>query len=347
MLIGLSFTLTTTVSATEYQFNYFFEPGSTYGQGNHINNNGEIVGLGATSSCNSPFLYSGGNISCISALSVANSINEAGQIVGKSPLPDSTAVFYENGNAYSLGTLGGNSSSAEDINNSGQIVGFSLINSNQTRAFIYDSVNGMQDLGTLGGNSLAYSVNNLGQVTGDAFDSNNQKRAFIYDSVSGMQNLGTLGGDYSEAREINDLGQVVGSSKNSSGIKRAFIYDSVNGMQDLGALGGQYSEAYGTNNSGQIVGRTGSSLKRQSPFLYENGEMFDLNALVNESLGEWQLNYAFSINDSGWITGVASNSTYGVSAPFLLTPVPEPSSYAMMGLGILGLVAVSQRRKLH
>ena len=65
-----------------------------------------------------------------------------------------------------LGTLGGNLSVAEGINNSGQVVGFSEDLSGNEHAFLYS--NGiMTDLGTLGGNySFASGINNSGQIVG-------------------------------------------------------------------------------------------------------------------------------------------------------------------------------------
>ena len=66
-----------------------------------------------------------------------------------------------------LGTLGGTSSSARDINDLGQVVGESQIaGDTEMHAFLF--TNGeMKDLGTLGGTmSTACGINNKGEVVG-------------------------------------------------------------------------------------------------------------------------------------------------------------------------------------
>lgn len=68
------------------------------------------------------------------------------------------AFVWQNGKITDLGTLGGTKSIATGINNLGQIVGYSSINSGQNHAFLWQNGK-MTDLGTLGGEwSEAYSI---------------------------------------------------------------------------------------------------------------------------------------------------------------------------------------------
>lgn len=160
-----------------------------------------------------------------------------------------------------LGTIGGNSSIAFAINDSGQVTGSA--NNDILHAYITGPNGvGTKDLGTIGGfSSGGYGINNSGQVVGYSYlgGPRSNHHAFITGpNGEGMTDLGTLGGRDSFAYGINDTGQVVGASDTdgpSFSTPHAFITDSNGeGMTDLGTLGGRGSVAHAINNSGQVVG---------------------------------------------------------------------------------------------
>jgi hypothetical protein len=68
--------------------------------------------------------------------------------------------------------------------------------------------------------------------------------------------------------------------------------------------------------------------------------MKDLNSLVPSTSG-WQLGTAMDINDQGYIVGTGVYQ--GVYSAFLLTPVPEPSCFLTMALGLAGTMGIRRR----
>jgi probable HAF family extracellular repeat protein len=123
----------------------------------------------------------------------AHAINNLGQVVGFSSLfdPETTdevfrSFLYSDGVMIDLGVPGAGSA-AEDINDSGQIVGW--MSGGGQRAYIYeDGV--VTDLNTLisAGSGLTLSeargINNAGQIVGVARDAANRTHAFLLTPIA-------------------------------------------------------------------------------------------------------------------------------------------------------------------
>jgi probable HAF family extracellular repeat protein len=128
-----------------------------------------------------------------------------------------------------LGTLGGYSSVAYAINDSGQIVGSANGATGSYHAFLYSNGT-MSDLGALGGAlydySEAYAINGSGQVVGrsdtGSSDTYRPYHPFLY-SNGQMTDIGTFGGN-GLARFINSSGQAAGYSGTATGAVHAFLY---------------------------------------------------------------------------------------------------------------------------
>jgi probable HAF family extracellular repeat protein len=194
-----------------------------------INNAGVVVGASTTAQGNVQHAYSWtqtGGMQDLGTLpgstggSIATAINDKGQIVGQAIDANGVtlAVTWENGKIRVLGKLGGFGrgalSAAMGINNLGQVVGTSTVDTSlHVHAFLWTPNAGMQDLGTLSpdDDSTATGINNFGQVVGYS-NSSFAGRAFLWTTAGGMQDLGSLGGTFTSASAINDAGQVTGAS---------------------------------------------------------------------------------------------------------------------------------------
>lgn len=106
-------------------------------------------------------------------MSSSANVTEAniGDLYGSAGTQSEAFLWSESNGITRIGTLGGDWSTAWDINDFGQIVGYSSVRPGDSKAFIWDKEHGMLELPGFGGNSLARSVNNKGEIIGYSYDS--------------------------------------------------------------------------------------------------------------------------------------------------------------------------------
>jgi probable HAF family extracellular repeat protein len=229
-------------------------PGTAWG--NDINNAGVVVGRMQTAVNQGDHAFVAvantaqdlgvlPGVSLESASSEAVAINDAGQIVGwantNANPPYAHAVLWSAAHVIQdLGTLGGSTSAAVDINASGQVIGMSDVAGGGQHGFLWSSGGGMQDLASLLGSaaSSVAAINDAGQIAGSYVAPGGETHAFLYTPGSGLRDLGTLGGNESVATGLNAQGDVVGSSKTAQGDVHAFFWSSTDGMEDVTTVSG-------------------------------------------------------------------------------------------------------------
>jgi probable HAF family extracellular repeat protein len=199
------------------------------------------------------------------------------------------------------------SSIAVNVNEAGQVAGWSEVSPGTFHGFFYDQ--GVKtDMGTFGGtSSYAFGLNNTGAAVGSAACANGNLHAFLYQNGQ-KTDLGTNGKNISEALGINNAGVIVGYTANSNTSTdswTAFVYEDgqmvdLNSRIDPGS-GWVLMDAWGINNLGQITGE-GVYQGQSHAFLYSEGTVTDLG-----SLGGWSA-FGVMINDSGQVVGGMDNT---------------------------------------
>jgi probable HAF family extracellular repeat protein len=231
------------------------------------NGRGEVVGQSTTSDGQArAFLWRNEVMTDLGTLdgagsSGAHSINGVGQVVGYSysgATGDNHAFLWENGVMADLGTLGGPWSLANDINNSGQVVGASRVDAEHddvSHAFLWQ--NGvMSDLGTLGGRtSGAQGINEAGDVVGWSETAEGVTHAVVWKQGQ-IIDLGPFRGGQTFAYAINAGGLKVGFWSGSPGGPLVWEKRKPMRLETLGGVGG---DAVDANDAGQIVGSSATS----------------------------------------------------------------------------------------
>lgn len=157
---------------------------------------------------------------------------------------------------------------------------------------------------------------------------------------------------------INDANVVVGTSVYDCGFtcNRPFVWDT-DGVSLLPVATDpsnptwpKLGQARAINDAGLVVGSAyfaGYDVRADMWTETPSGWVqTDLNTVLPADSPFWKLTDAYDINNKGQILGLGwTNGDPSFAHVFLLTPVPEPETYAMLlaGLGLLG--GTARRRK--
>ena len=321
-----------------------------------LNDRGIVVGSSQTASTQPPtsngfacpggnvyqaFEWNNGAVSDLGALSDGNCsnaiwINTRGEIAGNAengrvdPLTgvnEIHAVVWKNGQIHDLGTLGGNQSGAQAINDRGDVAGFAINeipdsyslfdlvflgspSGTQTRAVVWRD-GAAHDLQTLGGpDAIAWFVNQVGQVAGVSYINS------IPDSVTGippvhlfvwssgeMKDLGSLGGaGLPSVSGFNNRGQVIGSSPLlGDQTSDPFLWDGGR-LIDMAVEGdgGQFTDANVINDAGEVAGAAIFPNGLSQAAVWRDAAVMDLGAVGSDCFSE-----AWSISSAGQVGGTS------------------------------------------
>jgi probable HAF family extracellular repeat protein len=250
-------------------------------------------------------------------------INDVGQVVGQGAT--SEAFFWENGTLTPLGTLGGSESFANDLNDSGIVVGWSLDQNEKKKAFRWTSANGLQNIGASSAlESVAEAINSEGTIVGWRTNGPVTKSAMWGADSDEAVTLFTIDPRSHRAVAINDHGVIVGVGLASDDDPIAgFFWDGQgSGAEYSGGFSSSYLPMAGINILNVTAGQIGDTAIyypiSQQPHIMPPVMELDV---ISESLG---LNDTGQIvgesDDKGFLYDIGTNVTFDLNAFPRLTP---------------------------
>ncbi len=307
-------------------------------------------------------------------------INDSGLVAGTARftagVPEARGFIYNGTTFTNLGTLAGAtpsgirpSSDALDINSSGVATGTATSGAGTTpsefdnidvytgTASPISDIDGDITVATRG--DFGRAINNAGLIAG----SNEAGKATLFSGASETVLLAATiySGEASVATDLNEAGLISGSTIATN---EAFVYDtsdsSVTILPQIGT--GLRMNANGINEDGDVVGQGDRSPSlsgeaRGYVYVSDDGTSYiledhvvDLTVPPIAGLGDWErLRAAWGINDDGWIVGQGdrrfTGETFPVNRAYLLIPVPEPSTMALLAAGMVVLAALVGTRR--
>ena len=273
---------------------------------------------------------------------VANSANDNGVVVGTGATTafgsGRLPLVWQNGVVSQLTLPAGETlGDANDVNSAGIAVGSINAGISQRGAIYGPGVATVITQTTSSGCffTTAFGINDSGRIVGQGIDPNNAARnvGIVYDvATNTATEVGALPGfNGALAFGVSNSGFVTGSSMLNQGSGLPFRWSSTGGMVAVPLPAGTtQASGRGVNSAGWVVGTASSAFA--IPFVWNGTTTYRLQDLIPANSG-WDLSTntsssALGISDNGIIvgTGVLNGATRGYAmVPVGVTPSPTPT----------------------
>jgi len=202
--------------------------------------------------------------------------------------------IYRNGSYTELLPLGMKNAWAYDINDKGDVIGYTSGAISNYKGFLYRDGTFTELLPTNWTEAYAHGINNNGTIVGYGREKRFYK-GFLYSDGSFIELLPT---NWTEAYAygINNNGVVAGSGYDGIGVRKGFIY-SDGSYTELLPPGWRWAEAHDINDSGATVGYGSDINNNFKGFIYSNGSYTELLP------PGWRWAEAHGINNRGTVVG--------------------------------------------